>query len=177
MKYGKKWGDWEKDELVMALDKSLTAKQVSELTGRSETAVYKIRHKYGYIPKDNKWTVNQEKFLLDHQELSDKQIAMILNRTARGVRDKRYKLNKKVFNKDKELYFTPYDGKTIREKRKQLQIEIHDLASYCGVESETIRQAEISDPRYYKTLRMLATIILKDFEDEIINWEKMEDNN
>jgi len=175
MKYGKKWGDWERDELVMALDKSLTAKQVSELTGRSETAVYKIRHKYGYIPKDNKWTVSQEKFLLDHQELSDKQIAMIVNRTPRAVRDKRRTLKERICNKDKELYFTPYDGKTIREKRKQLQIDIHDLASYCGVDAEALRNAEIGDPKYYKTLRMLATVVLKDFEYEIINWGKMEE--
>lgn len=177
MKSGKKWGDWSDDELKIALDKTLTARKASDILGRSESAVYDIRKKYQYIPKDRRWNESQERFLMDHPELSDKQLSLILNRSLRGVRDKRYQLRNRLCNKDRELYFTPYDGKTIRKKRNELKIPLHDLASYCGVNPEAIRQAEIGDNKYYKTLRMLATIVLKDFEYEIINWENMEEKN
>lgn len=175
MKNSKKWGEWSDDELVLALEKELTAKQVSEITGRSVDSVYHVRRKYQFVPKDHKWTVEQEQFVIDHPNLSYKQLGLILNRTTRAVRDKKYKLKQRIYNQEKELYFAPYDGKTIRQKRRQLKINIHDLASYCGVDTEAIRNAEIGDPKRYKTLRMLATIILKDFEDEVINWEKMKE--
>ena len=148
---------------------------------RTNKKVYRVRPQV----KKKEWTKRssihyskEEEDLIAHLDLSPKEIALLTGRSESAIRHKRLKLLRRQQGIDEsgELYFHPYSGAEISAKRKALGLTLGDLASYCGTSPTPIMTMEKNEHKY-KVLRILATLVIKDFEYEIINWEKMEEKN
>ena len=87
------WTNHEIDTLRSMARKSIKATK-RHLTGRSECAIAQKRYVLGISAEHKRWTKEENKYIMDHPEISSKQIARDLGRSMESTKTQRWRLKK-----------------------------------------------------------------------------------
>lgn len=124
--------------------------------------------------KSGKWSEEEITYLKEHWEDTASSIGKALNRKAFSVRDKKLRLRRRVIRKGNECtYIAVYTPEEMKEAIVRCGITQEYLGMLMGISAGAVNMMVNRTRNTELSTRLLATIILKDLEHEIIDWRKV----